>query len=249
MKRRDIVAAMGMGVVTLATGANLTLAAPVTLPRDPKIGVTDGGHRGTKFCCRVIGVGGAACNLLADMRVNGAFDGYGPGTELIAVDLCPDTLLHVAATNMKMSESTPIKTLAIAECGSGGRVNAGRAAALRHHDQLNDLLTGADVVILVAGLGGGTGSGVTPILAAGSRVAGVYTVVVAVTPFDFGGSIRQSANVLISLRSNANQVILFSNQASAGELGDDTTLRDVFAIQQQRISSWLQDHAWDKPEV
>lgn len=146
----------------------------------------------------------------------------------------------VAATNRRTPARMPIKTLAIAECGAGSRVNAGRAAALRHHDQLKGLISGADMVILIAGLGGGTGSGVTPLLAAWSRCAGVYTVVVAVTPFDFSGSIRQSSNALNSLRGNAGQVIHFSNQAVAVELGDEATLSDVFAVQKQRISSWVQ---------
>jgi hypothetical protein len=240
MKRRYFNAGMGIGALTLAAGANPTPAAFGRWVGDPKIGGTDGGHRGTKFCCRVIGVGGAGCNLLAAMRVNGAFDGYGPGTELIAVDLCPDTLWHVVASNKTVPERASIKTLAIGECGSGGRVNAGRAAALRHHDQLNGLMSGADVVILVAGLGGGTGSGVTPILAAWSRNAGVSTVVAAVTPFDFGGSIKQSANAMDLLHRTAAQVIHFSNQAVAVELGDEATLGDVFAVQEHRISSWVQ---------
>ena len=248
MKRRYFMAGMGMGALTLAGAATLTPAAPVALIGDPKMGATGGGHRIAKFC-KIIGVGGAGCNLLAAMRTNGTFDGFGPGTELIAIDLCPDTLRHVDSASTATPERAPIKTLAIGDCGSGGRVNAGRAAALRHHDQLKGLLTGADVVILIAGLGSGTGSGVTPILAAWSRAAGAYTVVIAVTPFDFGGSIRQSDNALNSLRSNADQVIHFSNQALAGELGDDATLSNVFAIQEHRISLWLQDHVWDKPEV
>ena len=240
MKRRYFMAGIGMGALTWAGEANLTLAALVPSIRDPKLGGKDGGQSCTRFCCRVIGVGGAGCNLVAAMRTNGTFDGYGPGTELIAVDLCPDTLWHVDASNKTTPERAPIKTLAIGECGSGGRVNAGLAAALRHQDQFKGHLAGTDAVMLIAGLGGGTGSGVTPILAAWSRVAGGYTVVVAVTPFDFGGSIRQSANVLISLRSNANQVIHFSNQAVGVELGGDATLGDIFAVQEQRISSFVQ---------
>ncbi len=228
-----------MGALTLAAEANKSPAAFGRWVGDSKTGGTDGGHRDAKFC-RIIGVGGAGCNLLAAMRSNGTFDGYGPGTELIAVDLCPDTLGQVDAANKTTPERAPIKTLAIGECGSGGRVNAGRAAALRHHDQLNSLLTGADVVVLIAGLGGGTGSGVTPILAAWSRAARIYTVVVAVTPFDFGGSIRQSENALNSIRGNSDKVIHFSNQAVAVELGDEATLSDVFAVQEKRISAWLQ---------
>jgi cell division protein FtsZ len=248
MKRRRFLEGFGVVAMGLADGSTRAMAATAALIDDPAtFDIT--GIRGGAKCCRVIGVGGAGCALLAAMRNNGTFDCYGPQTELIAVDLCPDTLLHVAGTNKAMPERDPIKTLAIAECGSGGRVNAERASALRHHDQLKGLLTGADVVMLIAGLGGGTGSGVTPILAAWSRAAGALTVVVTITPFDFCRSIRQSNNALKSLRRNADQVIHFSNQALAGELGDDATLSNVFAIQEHRISSWLQDHAWNKPEV
>ena len=102
MKRRYFIAGMGMGALTPAGAATLTPAAFGTLVGDPQKSPIDSGHRGTKFC-RVIGVGGAGCNLLAAMRTNGTFDGYGPQTELIAVDLCPDTLLHVATTNKGFS--------------------------------------------------------------------------------------------------------------------------------------------------
>jgi len=240
MKRRSFLERFGVVAMGLADGSTRAMAATAALIDDPATFDMAGDRRGGSKCCKIIGVGGAGCNLLAAMRTNGTFYGFGPSTELIAVDLCSDTLLHVAATNNAMPERDPVRTLAIAECGSGGRANVGRAAALRHHDQLVGLLTGADVVMLIAGLGGGTGNGVTPILAAWSRVAGGYTVVVAVTPFDFGGSIRQSANVLISLRSNANQVIHFTNQAVGVELGGDATLGDVFAAQERRISSFLQ---------
>lgn len=247
MKRRSFLEGFGVVAMGLADGSTRAMAATAALIDDPATFDMAGIRRGGAKCCRVIGVGGAGCNLLASMRTGGIFEGCGPRTELIAVDSCPYTLLHVTGTNNATPERDPVKTLAIAECGSGGRVNAGRAAALRHQDQLKGLLTGADVVILTAGLGSGTGSGVTPILAEWSRATGAYTVVVAITPFNFGGSIRQSDNALNSLRSNADQVIHFSNQALADELGDDATLSNVFAIQEQRISSWLQDHAQDKP--
>ena len=239
MKRRYFAAGVVVGALTLAAKANLTLAALVPSIRDPKMGGVAGGRRSPKFC-RVIGVGGAGCNLLAAMRVNGTFDGYGRGTELIAVDLCQDNLWHVAATNKTTPEHVSIKTLAIGECGSGGRVNAGRAAALRHRDTLTGIVTGGEMVILIAGLGGGTGSGVTPLLAAWSRHAGVYTVAVAVTPFDFGGSIKQSAKALYLLLGSADQVIHFSNQSVGVEFGDEATLGDVFAVQEKRISAWMQ---------
>ena len=98
MKRRYFAAGVGIGALTLVAGASPTPAAFGRWVGDPKMGGVAGGRRGTKFCT-VIGVGGASCNLLAAMRTNGTFDGYGPGTELIAIDLCPDTLWHVDSSN------------------------------------------------------------------------------------------------------------------------------------------------------
>ncbi|MDP1998723.1 MAG: hypothetical protein Q8K22_03915 [Rhodoferax sp.] len=238
MKRRIFLAGLGMGAMPHAQASDMSIAASDSLIDAIKSGSNVGCSNGAKFY-RIIGIGGAGCNLLASMRTNGIFDGYGPCTELIAVDLCPYTLWHVDAANKTTPERAPIKTMAIAEFGSGRRVNAGRAAALRNREALTGIVTGADVVMLIAGLGSGTGSGVTPILAGLSRAAGAHTVVIAVSPFDFGGSIRQSENALNSLRSNADRVIHFFNRALGDELGDDATLVDVFAVQEQRISSFV----------
>ena len=240
MKRRCFMAGMGMGALTLADATGMTQAAYGAEIDGPKMWLSKSGHPSAKFPrVAIIGVGGAGCNLMVSMRIGGIFDGYGPRTELIAVDLCPFTLWYVGDANESAPERAPIKTIAIANFDSGRTVNAARAAALRHHDQLTGILNGADVVILVAGLGGGAGSAVTPIMAAWSRAAGARTVALAITPFDFGVSSRQSDNALNSLRSNADQVIHFSNQAVAVELGDGATLEEVFAIQQHRIATHL----------
>ena len=140
MRRRRFLERFGVVAMGLGDGSTRAMAAAAALIDDPATFDMAAIRRGGAKCCRVIGVGGAGCNLLAAMRNGGIFDGYGPRTELIAVDLCPDTLWHVAATNNAMPLLKPIKTLAIAECGSGGRVNAGRAAALRHRNQLKGIL-------------------------------------------------------------------------------------------------------------
>lgn len=109
--------------------------------------------------------------------------------EFICLDLDLDleVLNYVAADNAAMPGCPPIKTISLATLGAAGRVNRGRAAALRKRDALRDVLADTDVVFLVAGLGGGTGSGVMPIMAGLAREAGALTVAAVVTPFGWQG--------------------------------------------------------------
>lgn len=241
MKRRYFMAGIGIGAMFLANASNVNRAAAAydTLINVPVTGEKDGGHRTSKSV-RIIGVGGAGCHLLTAMRTSGVLGVNGLRTELIAVNLCPHTLWHVEAANKAMPDRVPIQVMPIAELGSDGRINAARAAALRHRESLTAAVTGVDVVILIAGLGSGTGSGVTPILAGWSRAAGTQTSVIAVTPFNIRRLGEQSDCALKSLYKNADRVVHFSNQALGDELGDDATLADVFATQERRIAAWVQ---------
>lgn len=241
MKRRHFMAGIGIGAMSLANASSVNR---LTAAYDPSINVSvtgdkGGGHRSSKSV-RIIGVGGAGCHLLTAMRTGGELAVNGLRTELIAVDLCPHTLWHVEAANKAMPDRVPIQVMPIAEFGSDGRINAARAAALRHRESLTAAVTGVDVVILIAGLGSGTGSGVTPMLAGWSRAAGNQTIVIAVTPFDIGRLREQSDCTLKSLYKNADQVFHFSNEALGDELGDDATLDDVLATQERRIAAWVQ---------
>ena len=240
MKRRQFMAGMGIVAMSLANASNVKMAVVYdTLIDVPVIDDKDGGHRSSKSV-RIIGVGGAGCHLLTAMRTSGELGDNGPRTESIAVDLCPHTLWQVEAANKAMDDRAPIRVISIAEFGSGRRINATRAAALRHRESLTAAVTGVDVVILIAGLGSGTGSGVTPILAGWSRAAGAQTIVIAVTPFNIGRLGEQSDSALKSLYKKADQLVHFSNQALGDELSDDATLGDVFVTQERRIATWLQ---------
>lgn len=245
MKRRYFMAGMGFGAMSLANASNVNRATTAYAP-SINVSVTgdkDGGHRSSKSV-RIIGVGGAGCHLLTAMRTSGVLGDNGLCAELIAVDLCPHTLWHVEAANKAMPDRVPIQAKPIAEFGSGGRVYAARAAALRHREALKESVTGIDVVILIAGLGSSTGSGVTPMLAGWSRAAGAQTIVIAMTPFNIGRLGEQSDYALKSLHQNSDRVVHFSNQALGDELGDDATLEEVFATQERRIAAWVQGLNW-----
>lgn len=241
MKPRHFMAGMGIGAMSLADASNVNRATAAydTLINVPPTDDKNGGHRSSKSF-KIIGVGGASCHLLTAIRTSGVLGVKGLRTELIAVDLCPHTLWHVEAANKTMHDCAPIRVIPVDKFGSDRRVNAARAAAMRHREILNEAVTGVDLVVLIAGLGSGAGSGVTPILARWSRAAGTQTIVIAVTPFDIGRLREQSDYALKSLCKNADQVVHFSNEALGDELGDDATLKDVFAIQERRIATWVQ---------
>ena len=254
MKRRHFLAGLGVGATGLADGSNGAMAASASVIGESVIVGRAGLRRGAMFSrVAIIGVGGAGCNLLSSLRTFGVFDRFGPRTELIAVDTCFDTLSYVEATNRASPERCPIKTVDI-EFGSGASVDAGWvaawwhrdqlkgmvAAALWHRNQLKGMVAGAGVAVLIAGLGRGTGSGVTLKLATMARAAGAMTVVLAVTPFDFEGVGKQMADATVEvLRRHADLTMSFSNQALGDELGDGATIEDVFTLQQQRIAVWL----------
>lgn len=189
--------------------------------------------------CKIIGIGGAGCNFVLASSRSGTIPVSSEWVpEFICIDPDLDVLNYVDAENAAMPGGALIKILSLATSGAAGRVKRGRAAALRKRDALRVLLVDTDMVILVAGLGGGTGSGVTPIMARLAREAGALTVTAVVTPFEFEGEVRNRTvdTAFNHLKREADLVVRFSNQALNDITGDDIDQSEFFALQNQRIS-------------
>lgn len=192
--------------------------------------------------CKIIGIGGAGCNFVQAASRSGAIPANSEWVpEFICIDLDQNFLNYIDADNAAMPGCALITTLSLATLGAARRVNRGRAAALRKRDALRALLADTDVVFLVAGLGGGTGSGVAPIMAKWACEAGVLTVAAVVTPFEFEGDARhRRADTAIShLKREADLLVRFSNQALNDITGDDIDQCEFFALQNQRIVACL----------
>jgi len=102
------------------------------------------------------------------------------------------------------------------------------------------MLTGSDMVVLLAGLGGGSGSGVTPIMARLARDAGAVTVAAVVTPFEYEGVRNRRADAAIDrLQREADLVMAFSNEEWFNRYRNDTPLFDVFDALDRHIASSL----------
>ena len=179
--------------------------------------------------CKIIGIGAAGCNLAVALRASNVLDQAGAVLSYVCTDLGPHALEFVDIANDANPALAPIKTLMLAPVRAGGRVNAARAACLRHRATLTEMLIGSDMVVLVAGLGGGAGSGISPLMASLARAAGAVTVAAVVTPFDFEGVRNRRADAAIDrLRREADVVMAFSNEEWFNRYRDDTPMFDVF---------------------
>ena len=227
---------LGAGAVSIGFGPSARSEAVLT-PSKSLISKTSPWNRVTK----IIGVGGAGCNFIHSFR--SCFDRHKLTnvTELVCIDLGMQGLLSDQTLYEAAVGSLSLKTISLAPYGAGGRVNAARAAALRNIDVLNATVNGAGTVILVAGLGGGTGGGVLPITARAARNAGAVTVAAVVMPFDFEGPRRGAAVTALNyLEREVDLGMPFSNQDLGDSMGDDALLADIYAQQDRRIMAWLQ---------
>ena len=191
---------------------------------------------------KIIGIGDAGCNfVLAASRSGTVLESAEMMPEFICINFGMNILREIDVANGTELGRSQIKALSLSDLVSAaGRVNRGRAAALQNRDALKAVLGNTDMVFLVAGLGGGTGSGVTPIMARLAREVGAVTVAAVVTPFEWEGERNRTANAAIShLNREADLVVCFSNQELMDVAGDTITQEDFFARQNQRIAVCL----------
>jgi cell division protein FtsZ len=168
----------------------------------------------------VVGVGGGGCNAVNTMikaGLNGV-EFVGANTDAQALAAC----------------SAPIKVQLGAKLtkglGAGANPEIGRNAMLEDKDRIREMLVGADMVFITAGLGGGTGTGGAPILATIARDAGALTVAVVTKPFLFEGKRRQrqADDGLKELRKCVDTLITIPNQRLLNIAGRDMSLLETF---------------------
>jgi cell division protein FtsZ len=116
--------------------------------------------------------------------------------------------------------------------GSGGQPDIGRRAAEEDEGKIAHAVAGADLVFVTAGLGGGTGSGAAPIVAANARDQGALTIAVVTKPFAFEGSQRKrvAEAAAAELEANVDALIVVPNDRVADVLADDVSMIDAFGV-------------------
>ncbi len=179
----------------------------------------EGLHNGAKI--KVIGVGGGGSNA-----VNRMIDARLEGVEFLVANTDLQAL--------KLSQA-PVKIQVGAKLtkglGAGADPELGRKAALEDTDKLIEMLEGADMVFVTAGLGGGTGTGAAPIVASLANELGALTVAVITTPFTFEGKrrTRQAEQGLTDLAESVDTVITIPNDRLL-QMGEDTGFFESFRL-------------------
>ncbi len=131
---------------------------------------------------KVIGVGGGGGNAVAQM-----IDANIEGVEFIAANTDAQALRQFKGKTILQIGSSVTKGL-----GAGANPEVGRQAALEDREHVIEMLAGADMVFITAGMGGGTGTGAAPVIAQAAKEQGILTVAVVTKPFHFEARRRMS---------------------------------------------------------
>jgi cell division protein FtsZ len=169
---------------------------------------------------KVIGVGGGGGNAINTMVAGGL-----EGVEFIAAN----TDVQALAANRAPVKIQIGKSLSRG-LGAGANPDRGREAALESRDEIAELLAGADMVFVTAGMGGGTGTGGAPIIADVAKASGALTVGVVTKPFLFEGNRRrkQAEHGLEELKNAVDTLIVIPNQRLLSVAGESMSLADAF---------------------
>lgn len=169
---------------------------------------------------KVIGVGGGGCNAVNTMIRSGL-----TGVEYIVANTDAQALnANMAGTKLQLGGNVT-KGL-----GAGANPEVGRKAAIEDYERLSEVLEGADMVFVTAGMGGGTGTGAAPVIAKLAREMGALTVGVVTKPFSFEGKkrSRQAEEGIRTLEESVDSLICIPNQRLLQLAGENLSLVDTF---------------------
>jgi cell division protein FtsZ len=169
---------------------------------------------------KVIGVGGGGGNAVAHM-VNSGIEG---------VDfICANTDAQ-ALNSARVRTALQIGCNITKGLGAGADPDIGRQAAMEDRDRIHEVIEGADMLFITAGMGGGTGTGATPIVAQVAKELGILSVAVVTRPFIMEGSKRSliADQGIAELGKYVDSLITIPNEKLLTVLGGETTLLDAF---------------------
>src|SRR4051794_24372103 len=178
----------------------------------------DENHNHAKI--KVIGIGGGGGNAISTM-IQGRLE----GVDFIAAN----TDLQALEMN-QASIKIPLGTKLTKGLGAGANPEIGRSSAMEDRDRIAEVLEGADMVFVTAGMGGGTGTGAAPIIAEVARELGALTVGVVTKPFPFEGKKRrrQAEEGILNLARAVDTLITIPNERLLSVAGQKTTILDAF---------------------
>jgi cell division protein FtsZ len=177
----------------------------------------------------VAGIGGAGGNAVNNMIVSGLL-----GVEFIVANTDAQAL-----TSAKAERIIQMGLQVTEGLGAGSQPEVGRAAAEEAIEEIRDHLSGAHMVFVTAGMGGGTGTGAAPVIARAARDMGILTVGVVTKPFQFEGArrMRVAEAGISELQKSVDTLIIIPNQNLFRIANEKTTFADAFAMADQVLYS------------
>lgn len=187
---------------------------------------------GQQAVIKVIGVGGGGGNAV-DHMVAANID----GVEFINANTDSQALKKSQAKTILQLGTNLTKGL-----GCGANPDIGRQAAVEDRERLAEVLSGADMVFITAGMGGGTGTGAAPVVAQVAKDMGILTVAVVTKPFPFEGRKRMGIadQGIADLGQYVDSIITIPNEKLLTVLGKDATLLDAFGKANQVLQNAVQ---------
>ncbi len=168
---------------------------------------------------KVIGVGGGGGNAVKHMVNNGV-----QGVDFIAANTDSQALDSLQGPTTLQLGSAITKGL-----GAGTSPDVGRQSAIEDRDRIHDVLAGADMVFITAGMGGGTGTGAAPVVAEVAKEIGALAVAVVTKPFEFENRTKVAEQGIVELTQHVDSVIAVSNDRLPSVFDDDATMDQAFA--------------------
>lgn len=168
---------------------------------------------------KVIGVGGGGGNAVGHMIASGV-----RGVDFIAANTDSQALGTLEGPTTLQLGAEITKGL-----GAGTSPDVGRQSAIEDRDRIHDVLAGADMVFITAGMGGGTGTGAAPVVAEVAKEIGALAVAVVTKPFEFENRTRVAEQGIVELSQHVDSVIAISNDRLPSVFDDDATMDQAFA--------------------
>ncbi len=168
---------------------------------------------------KVIGVGGGGGNAVQHMV----------SRQIEGVDFIAANTDALALKSLDTQTTLQIGSGVTKGLGAGSNPEVGRAAAMEDRDRIGEVLSGADMIFITAGMGGGTGTGAAPIVAELARDMGILTVAVVTRPFNFEKRSEVADYGIRELSQHVDSLITIPNEKLLAVLGERTSMLDAFA--------------------
>ena len=171
---------------------------------------------------KVFGVGGSGGNV-----INHMINSKVKGVEFVAINTDAQDLHHALSKKKIHIGKNLTRGL-----GTGMNPELGKKAVEENREEIQEVVKGADMIFLAGGMGGGTGTGATPVIARIAKELGILTVAVITKPFFFEGPqrIRHAEQGIDELKSSVDAIIIIPNDRLLSTVEKETTAKNAFAM-------------------